>query len=182
MRERTERAGAAAGRLRLRGLATAWGGFRLGWTARGIAWLGLPDGAGGALPSPAWLARYFEPGEGEAADPALGERAADQLQAYLAGRLRRFDLPLDLRGTPFQLAVWRELLRLPYGRTVAYGELASRLGRPRAARAVGGAMAANPVPLIVPCHRVVAGKGLGGYGGGLEMKRRLLRLERGEAA
>ncbi|MFN3763308.1 MAG: methylated-DNA--[protein]-cysteine S-methyltransferase, partial [Anaerolineae bacterium] len=89
-----------------------------------------------------------------------------------------FDLPLDLRGTPFQRRVWEELRRVPYGQTVAYGELARRVGRPGAARAVGRAVGANPVPIIVPCHRVVGADGsLVGYGGGLEIKAALLRLE-----
>ncbi|MDI3316991.1 MAG: methylated-DNA--[protein]-cysteine S-methyltransferase [Bacillota bacterium] len=171
------------GRLRWVEVATGWGRFALGWTRRGIAWLGLPGRAGGEaeLPPGDWLRRLFRPGEAEGAGTTLAEAAAAQLQEYFSGRRQRFDLPLDLRGTPFQLQVWQELLRLPFGETVTYAQLAARVGRPRAARAVGGAMAANPVPLLVPCHRVVAEAGLGGYGGGLELKRRLLRLERGEA-
>ena len=98
---------------------------------------------------------------------------------YLAGRRRRFTVPVDLSGVPaFQRRVLQALRRVPYGRTITYGQLAARAGRPRAARAVGQAMAHNPVPLIVPCHRVVAsGGGLGGFGGGLALKRRLLALE-----
>ncbi len=89
-----------------------------------------------------------------------------------------FPLPLDLRGTPFQQQVWRELRKVPYGQTVSYGELARRVGRPGAVRAVGQAVGANPIPIIVPCHRVVGADGsLVGYGGGLEIKSALLRLE-----
>jgi methylated-DNA-[protein]-cysteine S-methyltransferase len=169
-------------RLRLAPLPTSWGLFRLGWTARGIAWLGLPGPDGGEAPPAAWLSRHFRPGEGAAAPAEPPGDVAGQLEAFLAGRSHRFDLPLDLRGTPFQLAVWRELLRLGWGERLSYGELALRLDRPGAARAVGAAVGANPVPVVVPCHRVVAAHGLGGYAGGEAMKRRLLLLEGGGAA
>jgi len=103
-----------------------------------------------------------------------------QLEAYFAGRLRCFDLPLAPRGTPFQLRVWAELQRIPYGRTLSYGELARRLGDPGLSRAVGAANGANPISIIIPCHRVIGADGsLVGYGGGLELKRALLELERG---
>jgi O-6-methylguanine DNA methyltransferase len=101
-----------------------------------------------------------------------------QLSEYLSGGRREFSLPLDLRGTAFQLAVWRELLKIPYGKTSFYGEIAARIGRPNAARAVGAAIGANPVPVIVPCHRVIGKNGdLVGFGGGIDLKRRLLALE-----
>jgi AraC family transcriptional regulator of adaptative response/methylated-DNA-[protein]-cysteine methyltransferase len=87
------------------------------------------------------------------------------------------DLPLDLHGTPFQLEVWREMLRIPAGRTRSYGEVARNIGRPKAFRAVAQACGANPVPVVVPCHRVVASDGLGGYTGGIEKKIALLRNE-----
>jgi len=104
--------------------------------------------------------------------------AARQLGAYFAGRLREFDLPLRPEGTPFELEVWRELRRIPYGRTTAYGELARRLGRPSAARAVGLANGRNPLAIVIPCHRVIGANGsLTGYGGGLETKRWLLEHE-----
>ena len=110
---------------------------------------------------------------------AHAERAERQICEYLAGRRQKFSLPLDLEAIPpFQKKVLRLALRIPYGRTVTYGQLAARAGRPRAARAVGRAMARNPLPLVIPCHRVVAtGGGLGGYSGGLNLKRRLLALE-----
>jgi methylated-DNA-[protein]-cysteine S-methyltransferase len=111
-------------------------------------------------------------------DPAPFAAAACQLAAYFDGRLTEFDLPLALTGTPFQRAVWAQLQRIPYGRTVTYGELADRIGRPTAARAVGLANGRNPVSIVVPCHRVVGSAGdLTGYGGGLGCKRRLLELE-----
>ena len=102
------------------------------------------------------------------------EEVIAQLEAYDAGSLREFDLALDLRGTPFQLRVWEELQRIPHGEVRTYGELATSLGQRGASRAVGGANGRNPIPLIVPCHRVVASDGLGGFTGGLEWKERLL--------
>lgn len=102
----------------------------------------------------------------------------DQLDAYFAGRLTRFDVPLAPAGTPFQRQVWSALQEIPFGATVTYGELAARLGRPSASRAVGLANGKNPVSLIIPCHRVVGASGkLTGYAGGLELKARLLELE-----
>jgi methylated-DNA-[protein]-cysteine S-methyltransferase len=120
------------------------------------------------------------------ADETFGDRddapfaeAAAQLEEYFAGRLTTFDLPLALTGTPFQRQVWQALRAIPYGQTVSYGQLADRLGRPAAARAVGLANGHNPVGIIVPCHRVVGANGdLTGYGGGLERKRQLLDFER----
>jgi len=115
-----------------------------------------------------------------AANPLLAE-AARQLHAYFAGSLRRFDLPLDLAGTEFQRRVWMELTRIPYGETRSYQDVARAVGAPNAVRAVGAANGANPIPIVVPCHRVIgAGGKLVGYGGGLPLKRRLLALERGE--
>ncbi|MBA3374463.1 MAG: methylated-DNA--[protein]-cysteine S-methyltransferase [Actinobacteria bacterium] len=102
----------------------------------------------------------------------------EQLEEYFAGHRSRFDLPLGLRGTPFQLRVWRALREIPYGETLTYGELAGRIGRPAAARAVGLANGSNPISLIVPCHRLVGANGtLVGYGGGLERKQFLLSLK-----
>jgi methylated-DNA-[protein]-cysteine S-methyltransferase len=104
--------------------------------------------------------------------------AASQLEEYFSGRRRQFDLPLELAGTDFQRRVWLALAEIPFGETVSYAELAMTVGRPQAYRAVGQANGANPIPIVLPCHRVLAsGGGLGGYGGGLPMKRRLLELE-----
>jgi methylated-DNA-[protein]-cysteine S-methyltransferase len=111
-------------------------------------------------------------------DPVVAE-AIGQLREYFEGGRMRFDLPLDLRGTRFQRRVWEALLGIPYGETRSYAALAAEIGAPQAARAVGGANGANPVAIIVPCHRVIAaGGGLGGYGFGFERKRFLLDLER----
>jgi|SRR5579884_1605381 len=101
-----------------------------------------------------------------------------ELDEYFEGRRREFDLPLDLRVAPFHDAVLRELALVPYGRTETYGALARKVGRPNAARAVGTVMNRNPIPIVLPCHRVVGANGsLTGYAGGLDVKRRLLQLE-----
>ena len=102
-----------------------------------------------------------------------------QLQAYFAGELEKFDLQLAPEGTPFQLGVWHRLCEIPYGKTISYGELASRIGNPKASRAVGLANGSNPIPIVIPCHRVIGSNGkLTGYGGGLPIKEKLLALER----
>ena len=109
---------------------------------------------------------------------AIAAEAERQLRAYFAGQLRRFDLPLDMRGTDFQIRVWRELENIPYGETRSYSQVAAAIGAPQAVRAVGAANGANPIPIIVPCHRVIGSSGkLVGYGGGLPLKKRLLALE-----
>lgn len=118
----------------------------------------------------------------EETDPAgsanLLAEAARQLQLYFNGNLHQFTLPLDLTGTPFQLAVWKELGQIPYGTTVCYQTIAERIGRPRAVRAVGQAIHRNPLPIIIPCHRVIAKDGsLRGFAWGLDWKQRLLNLE-----
>ncbi len=118
---------------------------------------------------------------GSPADPADEPfaAAAAQLTAYFAGQLTEFDLPLSPAGTDFQRKVWAGLQAIPYGQTVSYGELARRLGRPAASRAVGLANGRNPIAIVVPCHRVIGADGsMTGYGGGLDRKRFLLALER----
>ena len=110
-------------------------------------------------------------------DPAF-RIVREQLRAFFAGELRTFDLPLRMAGTPFQRQVWEGLLGIPFGATVSYAELAARIGRPGASRAVGAANGRNPIAIIVPCHRVIAADGtLTGYGGGLDRKEWLLRHE-----
>jgi methylated-DNA-[protein]-cysteine S-methyltransferase len=116
-------------------------------------------------------------------DDALFTEAVGQLRAYFAGALTRFDLPLRLAGTAFQNAVWSALRDIPYGETVSYGTLATRIGRPTACRAVGAANGANPLPIVLPCHRVIGADGsLTGFGGGIETKRALLDHERRQVA
>jgi len=117
------------------------------------------------------------PGVCNPSNPYLVE-AVRQLRSYFAGALTRFDLPLDMQGTPFQLRVWRALLEIPYGETRCYADIARAVGSPRAMRAVGAANGANPIPIVVPCHRVIGSGGkLVGYGGGLPLKKLLLDLE-----
>ena len=126
------------------------------------------QGRNPAMPNPAW--------EEEAAplQPAIR-----QLRAYFAGQLEAFDLQLAPEGTQFQRNVWRELCEIPYGQTISYGQLAQRIGSPKASRAVGLANGSNPIPIVIPCHRVIGSNGkLTGYGGGLAIKERLLALER----
>lgn len=121
----------------------------------------------------------------QAAHPGLEQRgnglatqALAQILEYLRGVRRTFTVPLDPEGTPFQRRVWAETARIPYGQTVTYAELARRIGRPKAVRAVGQALAANPVPILIPCHRVIAADSrLGGYTAGHHVKRWLLHRE-----
>jgi methylated-DNA-[protein]-cysteine S-methyltransferase len=120
-------------------------------------------------------------GESEAdwiVDRAPFKRAIEQLRAYFAAELTAFDLPLAPAGTPFQQSVWRALLAIPYGETASYRAIAARIGKPQAVRAVGAANGANPIPIVIPCHRVIGSNGrLTGFGGGLETKEKLLKLE-----
>jgi methylated-DNA-[protein]-cysteine S-methyltransferase len=126
-----------------------------------------------------WAERA-RPEDADGAGSEILEEASRQLEAYFAGDLERFELPLDLVGTDFQVAAWRALADIPYGTTVTYGEQARRLGRPRAVRAVGAANGRNPLPVVLPCHRIVGADGsLVGFGGGLERKRLLLEHEAG---
>ncbi len=133
------------------------------------------------------VSRIQFPIDGAAAQPEAGweqsqrgpvGEAVRQLSEYFAGQRTEFDLPLEARGTEFQRSVWRRLQEIPYGETISYGELARRVGNPKASRAVGSANGANPLPIVIPCHRVIAGNGtLGGFGGGLPTKQALLALE-----
>lgn len=114
----------------------------------------------------------------DAADDDVLVKAASQLEAYFAGELTDFDLPLELEGSGFQRTVWAGLREIPYGETISYGELARRIGQPSASRAVGLANGRNPISIVVPCHRVIGANGsLTGYGGGIERKQFLLGLE-----
>ncbi len=116
---------------------------------------------------------------GAFAPSELTNRAANQLQEYLAGKRTAFDLPLAPEGTPFQQRVWKALQNIPYGQTRSYADVAAAIGSPRATRAVGGANNRNPIAIVIPCHRVVGANGkLTGYAGGLPIKQRLLDLER----
>ncbi len=124
-----------------------------------------------------WLRENFD--DSEVVDNKSKNRdLIDQLTRYINGRLAKFTLPVDLRGTPFQLRVWKELGKISYGTTISYKQLAKRLGTSRGFQAIGRANAANPVPVIVPCHRVLGANGsLVGYASGIKTKEFLLRLE-----
>ena len=147
----------------------------------GLRFVGLPDGKGVVTPAPDWV-RDDAPLRGPA--PLARDAGAHlddarrQLDEYFAGTRRAFELRLAPRGTEFQRLVWFALAEIPYGATWSYAELARRVGRPKAVRAVGAANGANPLPIVLPCHRVIGADGsLVGYGGGLSAKRFLLDLE-----
>ncbi|NND48606.1 MAG: methylated-DNA--[protein]-cysteine S-methyltransferase [Woeseiaceae bacterium] len=132
-----------------------------------LAMIGFPKGSMRRDPGPDWI--YNE-------RPLA--KARQQLEEYFAGARKEFDLPLKIRGTEFQVSVLDALQEIPYGTTASYGEIAKRIGRPRAVRAVGAANGRNPIPIVVPCHRVIGSSGdLTGFGGGLDTKAALLRLE-----
>jgi methylated-DNA-[protein]-cysteine S-methyltransferase len=132
-----------------------------------LAMIGFPKGSMRRDPEPDWI--YNE-------KPLAIAR--QQLEEYFAGDRKDFDLPLRIKGTEFQVSVLRALQEIPYGKTVSYGEIAKRIGRPKAVRAVGAANGRNPIPIVVPCHRVIGSSGdLTGFGGGLDTKEALLRLE-----
>ena len=146
-------------------------------TERGLCFIELPRASGRGIAG--WV-RRFAPGARIAAGFAPNRAAIAQIQDYLAGKRETFRVELDLRATGFQIRVYAALLEIPYGEVRSYGEIAESIGEPNAARAVGAAAGANPLPLVVPCHRVVASGGkLGGFGGGLALKKRLLALEHG---
>ena len=155
------------------GVETPIGRLLLVGNDRAITNLLLPASA----PSPA-ASSYPGPGEGGARVPDHLREGARQLGQYFEGSRTAFHLPLEMSGTDFQCQVWQTLGEIPYARTISYGELAQMVGRPKAFRAVGNANGKNPLPVIIPCHRVIAGDGgIGGYGGGLNAKRWLLDLE-----
>ncbi len=154
------------------------GGMRLAATQGGLAYVELPHASGRGLDG--WL-RCRVPDATVKQGFVPNQVAAKQIVEYLEGKRLDFDLELDLLGTPFQRKVWQALLEIPYGETRSYREIATRIGRPNAVRAVGTANGSNPLSLVVPCHRVInSGGGLGGYGGGLALKRRLLAMEQGQ--
>ena len=160
---------------------TDLGWMGVGATARGVAKAVLPRRSRAAVEREfaSYLRAPSFSAEGSRVATHHVEVARNEIRSYLAGRRQILDLPLDLEGQPvFRRKVWDVLRTIPYGRVRSYGWVARKIGTPRAARAVGGACGNNPTPLIVPCHRVVAGDGsLGGFSGGLPAKKRLLRLE-----
>lgn len=162
-------------KLYYRHLDSAIGGLGLLVDEKGrvvrVAFLRQGDEAGPLL-------SYFHPGVILVEDRERTAELARQLEEYFSGERNDFELELEPEGSELQKEVWKELLRIPRGETTSYGELARKIGRPGAARAVGRANATNPIPVIVPCHRVIGADGsLTGFGGGLPMKKQLLRLE-----
>lgn len=148
-------------------LPTPIGDLLIAGDGEAIRVVGFPEGSRRREPEPQWI--FSEKPFAE---------AGRQLRAYFDGSLREFDLPLKPEGTGFQLRVLGELTKIPYGTTVSYADIAQRIGKPKAVRAVGRANGHNPIPIIIPCHRVIGSNGdLTGFGGGLETKRALLRLE-----
>jgi methylated-DNA-[protein]-cysteine S-methyltransferase len=148
-------------------LDTPIGELLLAGENHALSMIGFPKGSMRRHPEPDWI--YNE-------KPLANAR--QQVQEYLAGDRKDFDLPLQLDGTEFQVKVLKALQKIPYGETVSYGEIAKRIGKPKAVRAVGAANGRNPIPIVVPCHRVIGSSGdLTGFGGGLDTKEALLRLE-----
>lgn len=143
-------------------------------TERGVSFIGLNDYLG--EDADRYIADKYPSAEVVSGGDNNRE-AADQLRRYFDGKLKEFTVKLDLNRSGFAERALRKVEAIPYGTTRTYGEIASSLGNPRAARAVGAANRSNPIPIIVPCHRVVAADGLGGYGGGVNLKEKLLRLE-----
>lgn len=151
-------------------LASPIGPLLVAADASGLRHILFAKNGQAARPAPEWRE-----------DASFLEQTILQLQRYFAGELETFDLSLAAEGTPFQKKVWGELCKIRYGETISYGELATRIGNSNASRAVGLANGSNPIPIVIPCHRVIGSDGkLVGYGGGLHIKEKLLALERRE--
>ncbi len=148
-------------------LETPIGSLMLAGDGELLMELGFPGGKGARRHQFDWLK-----------NGGVFKQVKEQLFSYFAGELEKFSIPLAPQGTDFQLQVWQALQTIPYGETLSYGELAKQIGRPKASRAVGAANGQNPIPVIIPCHRVIGSSGkLVGFGGGLETKQTLLALE-----
>ncbi len=157
-------------------MKTRIGTIRAAATSRGVCKIAL--GKETAKDFFGWLEHHIGQSPRRPERSGIVVLALDQIAEYLGGERRDFDLPLDLRGTEFQRRMWAAVAGIPYGETRTYAEIALAIGKPRAVRAVGAANGANPLPLVVPCHRVIGSDGsLTGYGGGLDVKRKLLEME-----
>jgi len=147
-------------------LSSPFGRILVAWSERGLERVGIRGD--NERPDPTWRL-----------DANLECEATRQLREYFAGERRAFDLPMALDDSPFRMRVWRALERIPFGETLTYGEVGERVGSKNASRAVGLACGANPLPIVIPCHRVIGANGkLVGFGGGLDMKRAILTFER----
>jgi len=159
---------------------TPLGQIRVAVTESGVARIALPRSSGSGFAG--WLRTVYADAERVPWLPLL-DKLALELAEYFAGKRREFSLLAQPRGTAFQRAVWREISAIPYGSTLTYSEIARGAGSKNAVRAAGTATGANPVPILIPCHRVIAAHGkLGGFSGGLDAKRRLLALEKAATA
>jgi O-6-methylguanine DNA methyltransferase len=157
-------------------LKTHIGTVRVAATSRGVCKITL--GQETAADFFGWLKRRIGRAPRRPERSGIVALALDQIAEYLNGTRRQFDLPLDLRGTEFQRRAWSAVAGIPYGQTRTYAQIAQAMGQPQAVRAVGAANGANPLPLVVPCHRVLGSDGsLTGYGGGLDVKQKLLEME-----
>lgn len=178
MSHRVDSSGAAEASVYYREMDSIIGPLTLCATEAGLCLIRFGTFAGTADAIGQWVKAQIGPAAQIYADAEKLSGAHRQLTAYFAGQLQSFDLPLDMRGTVFQRQVWEALLSVPYGESASYKEIAVRIGNPQAVRAVGGANNRNPVPVIVPCHRIIgAGGALVGYAGGLGIKSTLLQLE-----
>lgn len=154
--------------LRYAHMESPVGALLLARDDEGLRVISFPSGHKARAPEPGW----------QKTDIAEFDDTTSQLTAYFDGETTEFDLPLKPEGTPFQMAVWEALQDIPYGETISYGELAKRIGKPSASRAVGAANGANPLPIVIPCHRVIgADNSLTGFGGGVDIKEFLLEHE-----
>ena len=157
-------------------MKSRFGTLRVAATSHGVCKIAM--GKETAQDFMGWIERYVGPGPRQPERSGLVALALGQIAEYLNGTRHEFDLPLDLRGTEFQRRVWSAVAGIPYGQRRTYAQVAQAIGKPLAVRAVGAANGANPLPLIVPCHRVLGSDGsLTGYGGGLDVKRKLLEME-----
>lgn len=161
-------------KLFIHSFKTPLGLVRTAATEKGLAVVSLPGESQADFDGR--LEKYFR-GFDISSGGSINRDAEKQITKALNGNLKNYTLPLDVSGTQFQKKVLNRVAKIPFGRTATYGEIARAVGMPGAARAVGTANARNPLPLVIPCHRVVAANGLGGYGGGLKMKTRLLKIE-----
>lgn len=147
---------------------TKLGTFSIAEENNKLIWIGLSGG----------LPKDLTPANSQKKESDLIKKAASQIKDYLAGKIKKFNLPLAPKGTPFQLKVWAALQQVPYGKTASYKDIAQKAGCPKGFRAVGMANNKNPLPIVIPCHRIIGANGsLTGYGGGLDIKRALLDLE-----
>jgi O-6-methylguanine DNA methyltransferase len=161
-------------KLYVHAFKTVLGTVKTAATEKGLAVVTLPGEPKGNFDKT--TDRLFPDYERTQGGP-VNRKAETQIKAYLAGRLKKFDLKLDLHASGFQRKALQRVARIPYGKTMTYAQIAEAVGNPKAYRAVGGANARNMMPLVIPCHRVVAASSLGGYGGGLSVKVKLLKME-----